>query len=246
MIMDAESVRGFKSSFMFAVSRRFDRTGHPDFDVSYDVGSSRFGKLFKQLSYRDFEVGLHAGYNSYLAAERFEDEKLKLERLANVRVRGLRHHAWHLGRDVTATLEAHEEAGFEFDSSLAFNRRAKLRRSVALPYRPWSERLGRAVDVIQIPVALMDGHIFYHDVSEDDAVRQACEAVDGIMDVGGVGAIDWHVRTSSPDSKQFGMWGRTYGALLDYLSEQDDVWVTSLGEINDWVRAREKRLTAVR
>ncbi len=242
LIMEAESVRGFNSTFLFAVTRRFDPAGHSDFDVSYDVGSSRFGELFKQLSYRDFEVGLHAGYNSHLSAERFEDERLKLERLANVRVRGLRHHAWHLGRDVTATLEAHEEAEFQFDSSLAFNRRAKLRRSVALPYRPWSERLGRAVDVIQIPVALMDGHIFYHDVSEDDALRQACEAVDGIKDVGGVGAIDWHVRTSSPDSKQFGTWGRTYVALLDYLSEQDDIWITSLGEINDWIRARERRL----
>jgi hypothetical protein len=240
LIMDAESIRGFKSSFMFAVTRRFDRTGHPEFDVSYDVSSARFSELFRQLHYRDFEIGLHAGYLAFESSGRFLEEKVKLEKLAGLRVTGLRHHAWHTGRDVEATLEAHDEAGFDYDSSLAFNRQSKLRRSVALPYRPWSNRRSRALDVIQIPVALMDGHIFYHDVTPEDAIVQATSVVDMIRAAGGVGAIDWHVRTSSPDSKQFGDWGRTYADLLDYLAERDDIWVTNLGEINDWIRRREK------
>lgn len=244
-IMDAESFSGFKSSFMFAVTRRFDHEGHPDYDVSYDAGAPRFLQLYQDLTTRDFEICLHAGYLSYRNPARFEEERTKLEELAQTPVRGVRHHAWHTGPDVEASLEAHEYAGFEFDSSLAFNLRDALRRSVALPFRPWSERLGRAIDVIQIPVALMDGHIFYHRVREAEAIRQVRQSIDRIREIGGVGAIDWHVRTSSPQSKQFAVWGRTYRALLDHLAGQEDVWVTNLGEICDWVRAREKRLESV-
>jgi hypothetical protein len=241
-IMDAESMRGFKSSFMFAVTRRFDRTGHPDYDVSYDAGAARFRDLYRQLTTRDFETGLHAGYLAYEQPSRFEEERSKLEQLSEMPVRGVRHHVWHTGKDVEAALEAHESAGFEYDSSLAFNRHAILRRSVALPYRPWVARLQRAVDVIQIPVALMDGHLFYQRFNENEALERGKTVIDMIRDAGGVGAIDWHVRTSNPDSKVFAAWGRTYLGLLDYLSELDDVWVTNLAEISDWTRARERRI----
>jgi hypothetical protein len=241
-IMDAESLRGFKSSFMFAVTRRFDRTGHPDYDVSYDAGAARFKDLYHQLTTRDFEIGLHAGYRTCEDPSRFETERTKLEQLAEIPIRGVRHHVWHTGKDVEAALEAHESAGFEYDSSLAFNRHAILRRSVALPYRPWVDRLKRAVDVIQIPVALMDGHLFYHRFNEAEALERGKAVVDRIREARGVGAIDWHVRTSNPDSKVFAAWGRTYLGMLDYLSEFDDVWVTNLGEISDWTRARERRI----
>ena len=239
-IMDAESFRGFTSTFLFAPTRRFDPHGHPDFDVSYDINAGRFRDLFGQMNYRGFEIGLHAGYLAYQDPQRLDQEREKLELIAQTPIRGLRHHVWHAGRNVEVAMEAHELGGFEFDSSVAFNRFPYLRRSVALPYRPWSRRLRRALDVIQVPVALMDGHIFYHPVTDEEALEQAKAVVDRIRDSGGVGAIDWHVRTSSPDSRRFASWGRTYMALLDYLAEFDDTWVTSLGEINDWFRMREK------
>ena len=62
---------------------------------------------------RGFEIGLHASYNAYRSADHFAEERSLLAKAAASQVNGLRHHFWHMGRDIEHTLSYHEQAGFQ-------------------------------------------------------------------------------------------------------------------------------------
>lgn len=238
-IAEEESRRGFRSTFFFA-SRHF---GMPQadraLDVRYDIAARPFRRLFPMLIDRGFEIALHASYNAHEDPAMFGEEIDRLERCSGVCPRGVRHHYWHLGRPVWPTLDAHASAGLHYDASLAFNEAPGFRFGVALPFHPFNPRAGRPVPTLQIPTMLMDGAIFYRpDATAADGVRIAGEWIDRLVDAGGCGAIDWHVRTAFPGNRAFAEWGRAYLAILDALAARSDLFVTSCSDLLDHLNRR--------
>jgi peptidoglycan/xylan/chitin deacetylase (PgdA/CDA1 family) len=234
-IMSLEEKYGFKSTFFFASVNAFSEYGS-DLDVTYNIEDEKYRMIFNEILKRKFEIGLHASYLAYKSGERFKYEKRKLEEITEVKVTGLRHHYWHLGRDEQRTLRLHESAGFEYDSSIAFNELMGFRHNIALPYYPWNEDELRKLNVIQLPVFCMDGNLFYQPIEVDTAIEKLRKIVSIIKQFGGIGVIDWHVRTSYPVNSEFINWGKCYVRFIEYLSNDSEVWVNSLGNINDWLR----------
>ncbi len=240
-IMAAESKLGFRSTFFFASMPSFGAWGAFE-DVNYDISWPRFGPLFRSMVAGGFEIGLHASYNAHQASGRLAAERQRLEDVAGVPARGLRHHYWHLGPNVNRTLRFHEECGFLYDSSLAFNEHMGFRRNVALPFHPWDPDRSLPVRTLQLPTFCMDGNLFYGRMDVGSAVREVKRYVDTIKRLGGLGVIDWHVRTSYPGNTKFRDWGRAYLEILELLAAEHDLWVTNLGEIATWVTQREEVL----
>lgn len=242
-IMASESGLGFRSTFFFAPLPFHHRLGAPE-DVAYDLGQPRFRRAFQSLLGSGFEIGLHASYRAHQDSTRLTAERSRLAALAGTEIAGVRHHYWQLGPDPAATLRAHEQAGFAYDSSIAFNDHVGFRRSVALPFRPFDARLGRPLQTIQLPTFCMDGNLFY----ESEGIEAAVTTVDGLVAriaaTGGMGAIDWHIQTSHPINRTFRSWGTAYQEILGLLAARDDLWVTSLGAIADWVAAGPLRLAS--
>lgn len=234
-VMDAEAAHGFRSTFFFASRSRYD-AGSSILDVPYDLRRPEFQPVFDRMRREEFGIGLHASYNAFQAGERFPEEKRRLEACAGTDVTGLRHHYWHLGPVPEQTLAFHEAAGFGYDSSLGFNEHMGFRRHIALPWFPWSDSAGRGLDVMQLPTFCMDGNLFYRPVEVDDAVKQIADAVSIIKTCGGMGSLDWHVRTSFPGNPEFRSWGEAYVRLLELLASDSEIWVTSLEDIHRWLR----------
>lgn len=227
-IMAAESRYGWRSTFFFASRHRAMPGAHPSLDVTYDIADARFRALFERMAQRGFEVALHASYNACDAPDTIEHERARLERTANTKVLGVRHHYWHLGRPPWKTLTAHGRAGLRYDASIAFNESPGFRVGIALPFAPWNPTENRSVGVCQIPTMLMDGAIFYRPgATVDDGIQTASTWVDHLAAFGGAGAIDWHVRTSYPGSRRFRVWGEAYLGILDHLAERRDIWITT-------------------
>jgi hypothetical protein len=240
-IMDEEEKYGFRSVFYFASVNAFDEYGSI-YDVYYDINSQKFKQLFRDILARGFEIGLHSSYNAFTDINHFKKEKSKLDSLCGIEVKGLRHHYWHTGKYVEATLEMHESAGFEYDSSLAFNEELGFRRNIALPYYPWSDTLKRPLKTMQLPVFCMDGNCFYKSVGVEEAASKVKSYIDIIKQYSGLGLIDWHDRTSYPKNSEFMNWGKCYLKILEYLSSEKDIWVTSPVEIYTWLKNREEAL----
>ncbi len=238
-----EARHGFRSTFFFAVTPFHAPDGALE-DVHYDADGRRFRRAMALLRDGGFGIGLHAGYRAFEDPGRFVDERRRLEALAGTEILGLRHHYWHLGPDVTATLRAHEAAGFRYDSSIAFNDHVGFRRGGGLPYRPFDVEEQRALTTWQLPAVCMDGNLFYASDDVEAAVRTVGALVDEIAGVGGFGSIDWHSQASIPRSVEFRHWGVAYGEILDLLAARNDVWVTNLEEALDWIDRRNDQLGA--
>lgn len=226
-----------RSTFFFSVTP-FHRPWADGVDVAYDAGTGRFRRVMRGLVDAGFEVGLHASYNAFESAARLRSERERLSRLAGAEVRGLRHHYWHLGPDIARTLRFHEEAGFSYDTSIAFNERSGFRRSVALPFLPYDDVLARPLRTVQVPSFSMDAGVFSTAVDVDGAVDQVMGLVDAIAAGGGVGAINWHAEASAPRGALLRPWALAYQEIVRRLVARPEIWVAPLAEIDGWWRGR--------
>ncbi len=242
-IMASEAELGFRSTFFFAAVPFHAQLGAPE-DVHYDLAQPRFKRAFGAIRDAGFEIGLHASYRAHQDGLRLAAERARLAGLAGTDIGGVRHHYWQLGPNPAATLRAHEQAGFAYDSSIAFNDHVGFRRSVALPFRPYDDGLGRPLHTIQLPTFCMDGNLFYESNDVDAAVETVNGLVERIAATGGMGSIDWHIQTSHPVNRAFRPWGIAYQEILRSLAARNDLWVTSLGAIADWVATGPARLAS--
>jgi len=240
-VIDFEQRYGVSSTFFFAARNIFAPHG-TTIDVFYDIEQPRIIELFGTIIEAGFEVGLHASYQAYTDKQHFVEEKSRLSQLAKTEVKGLRHHYWHMHPQVHPTLKLHAEAGFLYDTSIAFNNTLAFRRSVAVPYSPWDESEQKPMDILQLPVMCMDGNLFYENNTKEQAVSDLREMTHQLKTVGGVGIIDWHSDSSNPNNRAFTDWGWCYQQFVQEVAADSDAWVTNLSEITDWYLERKKQL----
>jgi hypothetical protein len=237
-----ESDLGFRSTFMFASRNRYSEYGDSH-DVAYDISCRKMRPLFEFIQSSGFEIGLHSSYNAREDASRFLSERQRLEELTGATVAGQRHHFWHTSRLAEATLRQHEEAGFTYDSSIAFNDHLGFRRNVALPYYPWLPERNAAVTVMELPVFCMDGNVFSRpgQTGADQADR-ICALAKTLKRYRGVGVVDWHSDTSNPETPGYRAWGACYFAVLRAFADDSSLWVANLGELATWIQQRQSKL----
>ena len=70
------------------------------------------------------------------------------------------------------------------------------------------------------------------------ALDEIVKYLDIIVENQGVGAIDWHIRTSYPNGGEYNEWGQAYINVLEHLAERDDIWVTSAADFYEWWKNR--------
>ena len=242
-VMNSESKYGFKSTFFFAARNRFDKHANFKHDVPYDISNQEFLSLFKEMKQRGFEIGLHASYLANNKSEILKEEVEKLEKFTNAKPLGNRHHFWQIGPKPEKTLQSHTEAGLLYDSSLAFNDAPGYRRSVALPYFIFDKERNIKVENLQIPTFMMDSNFMLNpEFEQHEAFNHAKHYIDQFHKIGGVAAIDWHVRTSSVKSNRFKKWGEVYLKILEHLSNKQGIWVTNFETFYNWTKERKNAL----
>ena len=240
-VVAAESELGLRSTFLFSVMPAYGSYGSTN-DVLYDAAWPHLRRAMRRLRERGIEIGLHASYNAHRDPARFIAERARLVELSDGPVDGLRHHFWQMGADVPATLRAHDAAGFAYDSSIAFNDAVGLRRSVALPYRPWDATLERPLTTWQLPVIALDSAACAGADSVEAAIEALWRGIEDVIDEGGIGVLDWHVRCSYPANARYRLWAEVYLETCRRLAARTDVWTAGLGEVVTWWADRAKGL----
>ncbi|HJU90496.1 MAG TPA: hypothetical protein VJ672_13995, partial [Gemmatimonadaceae bacterium] len=123
---------------------------------------------------------------------------------------GNRHHYWHLDPSAPHdTLAMHEEAHFQYDSSLAFEMQPGFRRGICHPFRPYHPGERRALRVVQLPPTWMDDHfdrrLARNGITAPDEVARAL--LDVVRDTGGVAVVNYHERGMNADFfPRYGAW----------------------------------------
>jgi len=112
-----------------------------------------------------------------------------------------------------------------------------FRAGTALPFFQYDAEAGRALDLLEIPLVVMDGHVMAK--GQEDAVREVLDVAAVVKEVGGVLVLDWHTE-SYCNQWRFEGYRDTLEKVLKRLLGDDSVWVATPTEVQSWWRARSQ------
>ena len=213
-IMDLEEKYGSRYSFYFlATDADIRRFRYNIEDLEGELG---------QIVDRGWEVGLHGGYYAYNDLEEILREKRRLEQVLGRKVTGYRNH--YLRFCVPDSWEILEKAGFEYDTTLGYPDIVGFRNGMCHPFRPYNLRTDMEVNILEIPMIIMDGTLFGLVRSYVEAWEMAKRLIDIVADCQGVLTLNWHTNSFNCPFK--GSWSRLYEKILVYCHEEG-AWMTT-------------------
>jgi hypothetical protein len=220
-IMDLEASYGAKSSFYFIATEADPiRFRYAVEDIEHHL---------KEISARGWEVGLHGGYYSYNSLEAVKKEKKRLETVLGKTVLGFRNH--YLRFKVPDSWEILTDAGFSYDSTFGYSNSIGFRNGMCHPFRPYNLSTGKEVNILEIPLVVMDVALFAGSKSLEEAWECTKNLIDTTASLNGVITLLWHNFVFGCSFR--GDWVRLYEKVLQYCSSRG-AWMTSGEEIYRW------------
>ena len=217
-VIDLEAQYEAKSSFFFLAQNPQDQ------DFRYSIENLEAN--LKVISDSGFEIGLHGGLTTYNKSNQMMDEKKKLERVSGKPVIGYRNH--YLCFEVPTTWELLSQTGFDYDMTFGYHDQSGFRNGMCHPFKPFNLVTERFIDIIEIPLVVMDTTIFgYSSLSLQDAWKMIRRLLDATERLQGTISILWH---------NCRMWGdmlKLYHKILKYCFERN-AWLCSGKEACSW------------
>ena len=221
-IVELEERFGASSTFYFLALNTQDA------DFNYDVAD--LTHEFEFLLENGAEIGLHGGHNAYNRVDVLINEKERLERTLGEKVRGYRNH--FLRFIVPDTWEILQDAGFQHDSTFGYADCVGFRNGMCHPFRPYNLTTDRVIDIIELPLVIMDDTLFnsYMHLDADSAWNLTRDLINKTEKNHGVITILWH--NYAFISK---FYAKFYEKILDFCRIKN-AWMTNAGEIASFWR----------
>lgn len=223
-IMELEERYGAKSSFYFMALESGDQ------DYSYNINDLQ--DELGTIADAGWEVGLHGGHRAYCDPETLTAEKKRLEAALGRPVLGYRNHFLRFRTPDTWQLLA--DAGFSYDATFGYADCVGFRNGMCHPFRPYDLRAGREIDILEIPLTVMDGTLdkTYMRLDPVKAWDVTKRLIDTVERYHGVFTLLWHNTYMEGERLKF------YEKVLAYCRERG-AWMTSGEEIAYGCRIHE-------
>jgi len=181
-------------------------------DRGYDLDDPLIRNVINWLRDHDVEMGLHAGYETYLCPDRLLEEAQAFADVLGEWPSGGRQHYL---RWCPQTWIDWETCGISYDSSVGYADQIGFRAGTCVPYRPWLLTLNREARLVEIPLLVMDATLIaYLHLSHEQSVARVADCMARSRAVGGVFTLLWHNATLL-DPRYNGL----YGHFLQGLQE---------------------------
>jgi hypothetical protein len=213
-ILAEERRRGATGSSFYVIASHHD----PHDGAAADAYSRLRPRLVETLLEAGGEVGLHGSYTAADDPARLAAEKQKLEALAGP-ITGHRYH--YLRVDPLRNLAPLVDVGLRYDTTLGFPDALGFRAGIARPFRPWDFEREEPLDLIEVPLAVMDATLAeerYLGLAAKRAEPQLMQLLDRAAEYGGAFAVLWHPDRFDPATS--GGWDRLYSRLLAGAQER--------------------------
>ncbi|HME11391.1 MAG TPA: polysaccharide deacetylase family protein [Candidatus Acidoferrum sp.] len=196
--------RGLHSAFYWKGSPR------TPMDEGYDPFHPKVQRVLRDLQQQDFELGVHPGYDTFHARAELSREADRLREALGVKYPGGRQHYL---RWSPATWLDWEACGLRYDSSVGFADQLGFRAGTSVPYRPWSIAENRELDLIEVPLLLMDcTPVKYMGLPREEGLARIRQVIQRTATAGGVFTMLWH--NAPLIDPEYDGW---YEAILDLL-----------------------------
>ena len=227
-IMKIEEKFGFRSTFFFLSFKR-------DIELGYNV--KKLKNEINALNENGWEIGLHAGLNSYNDYNQLLREKQQLEKVVGEKIVGIRNH--YLRLDIPDTWNIQRKMGFIYDSTLGFRERAGFRPCYCYPFFPYDFHNDKIIDIIELPMAIMDNALFMN----SNPFSRFEDIIDMVKRFEGLLVINWHQRAF--DQKEFPDYIILYNKILEKI-KQDNAFVGTCKDISHiWKNHYEKKVEVI-
>ena len=222
-IMNLEEKYGAKSTFYFlATDKDIRRFRYNIEDLENELGS---------IVDNGWEVGLHGGYYAYNDLEEMETEKERLEKVLGKAVIGYRNH--YLRFKVPDTWELLAKVGFKYDTTFGYENTVGFRNGMCHPFKPFNLNGNKEIDILEIPLIIMDGALFGYSNSFEEAWETTKRLIDTVEKYNGALTLLWHNNVFNCPYRE--KWSKLYEKILKYCDEKN-AWMTSGEAIWRWWR----------
>jgi hypothetical protein len=212
-IREIEAAHDARSTYFLLAAHHHPADGD---GATYDRVRARLVDL---LVAQGDEVGLHPSYTTSDHPTRLEDEKRRLESVTGAPLRSARFH--FLRHDTHRSLAQLDRLGFALDRSQGYADRPGMRAGFSFPYRPYDIARERPLDLVELPLAVMDATLSdqrYLGLSAEEGLRRAIAVLERVAEAGGTVAVLWHNdRFAGPYARG---WDRCYERLLGWVRER--------------------------
>jgi transposase-like protein len=183
-------------------------------DTGYDPRHYKVQEVISWLREREVEIGIHPGYETFLAPDRLLQEIRVLREVVGEQPMGGRQ---HLLRWCPETWLHWESCGLAYDSTVGYADRIGFRAGTCIPYRPWLISQNREARLIEIPLLVMEVTLAeYMGLTPQQSLDAILECVARCRLVGGVFTLLWH-NSSLIDP----IYGDVYEKALDALAHNE-------------------------
>ncbi len=223
--MDKQNKAGFKKWFY-----------NPDYDIS---GEKQLANEIKKLTEKHFEPGIHGSFSSSCDSAQFCGELKILGDCLGSKISGGRQH--FLDYSVSRSPQVFQDAGLDYDTSVGFRDMNGFRAGACLPYHLYSLSSDSQTQVLEFPLAVMDGVLFDHgDGTRESAWNETAAILEKIKGAQGCCSVVWHAHVfANPD---YPYWEEIYLKLISWVKDNDGELLTP-GELSRfWRRKDQDRL----
>lgn len=189
-----------------------DGLTHWKFDRYYDANSRWIHDLLALLAANGHEIGFHPSYATPEQPESFARELAAVRRAAPTPVRGGRqHYLRFMGCD---TWRMWDEAGLEYDSTVAFNKVSGFRLGTAREFPVYDLLRRKELALRERPLIVMGCTLLgYEGAAPQEAFDRACRYAQHVRKYGGNMTLLWHNSYLETPKKR-----EMFSQLLKHLS----------------------------
>jgi peptidoglycan/xylan/chitin deacetylase (PgdA/CDA1 family) len=230
-MLDGEDARGVSSTFFVIASHTHKQDGNQP-----EAYRRRIPEALSLLSRHGREIGLHGNDADRLALAEVVRDRRDLAGRAGQPVTGVRYH--YLRALYHETLPLLEQAGFEYDTTLAFAEHEGFRCGCSFPFRPYSLTEERPLDLVELPLAVMDGTLqqpHYRDLPAQEAERTAAAVFARVRASGGASSLLWHNNRFDPRLSRG--YDKVYWSLVDGVLEHGGIAASAGSIVARWRKA---------
>ena len=209
-ILEIEARHGFRSTFFVLHDPYWSRNG-----PRYRLTCPEIRRIAGLIQAAGGEIGLHGGYLRLNQADRYRESREALRQALGVDALGIRNH--YLRFTGLETWQAQEAAGFQYDATFGFADRPGVRDERIGPFFPEDPATGRKLNLLELPLTVMDVTLFRNLRLEGEAALAAAwAAIEPVIQAGGLVSLLWH--NNYFNEPEYCDWQWTYEKLLSRLA----------------------------
>ena len=225
-----ERSRGLAATYFILASH-----GHASDGADPAAYERRRSELVRLLRRHGSEIGIHGNERDRRDLVGLLADRARLSTMAETHVEGMRFH--YLRCLYHETLPLLEQAGFVYDSSLAFAEQEGYRCGCSFPFHPYDLTHERPLRLIELPLAVMDSTLQeqrYRGLDASEALSASLAVLERARLSGGAAAVLWHQNRF--DERLGAGYGDVYWRILDWVRDHGGRAGSAAEIVHGWLR----------